>query len=106
MSDTMKLLNLDQICLIFQPPENLIEPVVLEYVERMKRHEKLEPILVCFDGERYFLKDGFHRVEAARRLKRRKITANVTRGTLEEMEAEWQEYLRAVKQDLADWNKR
>jgi hypothetical protein len=60
------MLRLDQICLVFQPPEKLVEPVVRDYVERMTRGEKLDPISVCYDGERYLLKDGFHRVDASR----------------------------------------
>jgi hypothetical protein len=48
------------------------------------------------------LKDGFHRLEAARRLKHRKILAEVTNGTLEEMEAEWRQELEALKRNLAD----
>ena len=67
----------------------------------MTRGEKIEPISVCYDGERYLLKDGFHRLEAARRLKRRKISAEVTKGTLEEMETEWRQHLEAAKRNLA-----
>jgi hypothetical protein len=96
-----RMLQIDQICLVFQPPENLFETDVQKYVKRMTRREKIEPISVRYDGERYLLKDGFHRLEAARRLKRRKISAEVTKGTLEEMEAEWQQHLKALKLSLA-----
>jgi ParB-like chromosome segregation protein Spo0J len=96
-----KTLQIDQICLDFQGPDNLMEPTIQEYVDRMIRGRKIKPILVCYDGKRYLLKDGFHRLEAARRLKRRKISAEVTKGTLEEMEADWRQYLEKLKRSLA-----
>jgi ParB-like chromosome segregation protein Spo0J len=96
-----KTLQIDQICLDFQPPENLIEPIVQEFVDRMIRGRKIKPILVCYDGKRYLLKDGFHRLEAARRLKRHKISAEVTKGTLEEMEADWRQNLEELKRSWA-----
>jgi uncharacterized ParB-like nuclease family protein len=64
-----KMLRIDQIFLDFQPAENLIERDVRDYVARMTRGEKIEPITVRYDGQRYLLENGFHRVEAARRLK-------------------------------------
>jgi hypothetical protein len=97
---TTQCLQIDLISLDFQSPENLIDSVVNDYVEQMVRGEKLKPILVCFDGKRYLLKDGFHRLEAARRLKHQTISAEVTEGTLEQMEAEFQQMLRAIKQEL------
>jgi hypothetical protein len=90
-----------QICLDFQRPENLIEDVVQEYVDRMTWGEKIDPISVCYDGKRYLLKGGFHRLEAAQRLKRRRISAEATKGTLEEMEAEWRQDLAKLKRSLA-----
>jgi hypothetical protein len=96
-----RTLQIDQICLDFQRPENLIEPTVQEYVDRMTRGRKIKPILVCYDGKRYLLKNGFHRLEAARRLERRKISAEVTKGTLEEMEADWRHGLEKIKRGLA-----
>ena len=62
-----KTLAINRLCLDFQRPENLIETRVEELVMQMRRGEKAEPVTVCFDGTRYLLKDGFHRVEAARR---------------------------------------
>src|SRR5690242_17643047 len=79
--EMQKMLRIDQICLDFQRPENLIEDVVQEYVDRMIRGERIDPISVCYDGKRYLLKDGFHRLEAAQRLRRRTISAEVTKGT-------------------------
>jgi hypothetical protein len=96
------MLRIDQICLDFQRSENLIEEDVQGYVDRMTRGEKIEPISVRYDGKRYLLENGFHRLEAARRLKHRRISAEVTKGTLEEMEAEWrQQGLERLKRSLA-----
>src|SRR5215831_18807063 len=82
------LLPIDQICLDFQRPEALFEDRVEYYMSRMLHGAKIKPIAVCFDGTRYLLKDGFHRVEAAHRLGRQRLDARVTLGTLEEMEAD------------------
>jgi len=95
-----KTLAINRLCLDFQRPENLIETRVEELVMQMLRGEKTEPVTVCFDGTRYLLKDGFHRVEAARRLGHRRISAEVIPGTLEEMEAEFRQMMEAVKRDL------
>jgi hypothetical protein len=94
------MLAINQLCLVFQPPQNLIEPQVEEYIKQMTGGEKIDPVIVCFDGTRYLLKDGFHRVEAARRLGHRKISAEITRGTLEEMEAEFRQRLETLKREL------
>ena len=101
-----KMLRIDQIRLDFQPSKNLIEDVAEEYVDRMTRGEETDPISVCYDGKLYFLKDGFHRLEASQRLKRRRISAEVTKGTLEEMEAEWRQGLEKLKRSLAHDAKR
>jgi hypothetical protein len=98
-----KMLTINRLCLDFQPSENLIELQVEEYMEQMLRGGKTEPITVCFDGTRYLVKDGFHRVEAARRLGRRRLSAEVIPGTLEEMEAEFRRMLEAAKRDLRQW---
>ena len=98
--DMRKTLAINRLCLDFQRPENLIEIRVEELVMQLLRGEKTEPVTVCFDGTRYLLKDGFHRVEAARRLRRRRISAEVIPGTLEEMEAEFRQMMEAVKRDL------
>jgi ParB-like chromosome segregation protein Spo0J len=82
----------------FQPKENLIEETVESYVSAIRNGEKLEPITVRFDGSNYFLQDGFHRLEAARRTARKEIRADVSPGTLEEMEAEWREMLDRLKE--------
>lgn len=44
---------------------------------------------VRFDGQNHFLQDGFHRLEAALRLGIKLIDAEISSGTLQEMQAEW-----------------
>lgn len=39
------------------------------------------PVIVYFDGADHWLGDGYHRVEAARKIKRTTITAEVREGT-------------------------
>jgi|SRR5882724_5443136 len=94
-------LPLEMIRLDFQPHENLIPEVVMDYRERMKRRDRIEAVVVCHDGANYWLQDGFHRFEAARDLGRKTILAEVIPGTLADMEAEWQRYLTALKSELA-----
>ena len=89
----------------FQPAENLDDEKVLFYIEKLKSGEALEPVTVCFDGEGYFLKDGFHRVAASSAMGRRVIEAEVTPGTLAEMEREWRDALELAKAELSAWAK-
>ncbi len=93
-------LSLDQIRFDFQPSENLTEETVADYLSRIQAGETLEPVRVRFDGESYFLEDGFHRVEAMRRAGIATIDAEVLPGTLDEMEARFQEYLKELKASL------
>lgn len=96
-----KVLNIDVIRLDFQPKENLIEETVQEYLAILQRGETVSPVRVRFDGKDYFLEDGFHRLEATRRAGLTKVKAVVIPGTLEDMEAEFAEYLKALKRSLA-----
>jgi hypothetical protein len=84
----------------FQPRENLIEETVQKYVERLRRGGRLRPLRVRFDGEEYFLEDGFHRLEAARRVGIKTIEVESRPGTLAEMEAEFDKYLERLKAKL------
>ena len=93
-------LRLSTIRLDFQPAENLIEETVQMYVGRLERGETLPPIRVRFDGSSYFLEDGFHRVEAARRCGRKTLKAEILPGTLTEMEAEFRDYLNRLRDHL------
>lgn len=97
----IEVLALSALRLDFQPPENLIEETVQKYIGALKAGERLPPVRVRFDGENYFLEDGFHRLEAARRFGIVKIEAEILSGGLAEMEAEWKDYLAQLKRSLA-----
>ena len=45
-------------------PNGLNLSTVAEYAERMKAGDKFPPIVCFFDGENYWLADGFHRLQA------------------------------------------
>jgi len=94
------VLKISDIRLDFQPPENLIEEKVREYVERRRRGESFAPIRVRFDGTNYFCEDGFHRLEAARRMGFATIKTEVRPGTLAEMEDKFAKYLKRLKVSL------
>lgn len=55
--------------------------VVFEYAELMKAGHVFPPITVFFDGTKFWLADGFHRVEAARDVGAKEIAADVHEGT-------------------------
>src|SRR5579859_4747125 len=93
-------LRLEVIRLDFQPHENLIPETVASYARRIKRRERIEPVFVCYDGVNFWLKDGFHRYQAAWDLGRKTITAEVVSGTLADMKAEWQRYMTGLKSEL------
>ena len=54
--------------------------VVREYADDMADGAIFPPVIVYFDGTDYWLGDGFHRVEAARKLERETINAEVRDG--------------------------
>jgi ParB-like nuclease domain len=94
-------LNLDLLRLDFQPSANLLEDVVQEKMNQIAAGEGFEPIIVRYDGESYFVQDGFHRVEAAHRCNVQDIDAEISPGTLQEIEREFREMLTMLKADLA-----
>ena len=98
--ETSRSLHISAIRLDFQPAENLIEETVQMYVEQLKRGEILPLLRVRFDGRNYFLEDGFHRVEAAKRCGVKTLDAEVLPGTLTEMESEFEDYLKRLRTDL------
>jgi hypothetical protein len=93
----LSLLRLD-----FQDSECLIGEIVQKNVDRIADGETLEPITVRFDGESYFVQDGFHNLEAAHRCDQSEIEAEILPGTLQDMEAEFHEMLNALKRDLRE----
>jgi hypothetical protein len=99
-----RTLRLDEILLDFQSTDFLIEETVYEYMTKMQRGVAIDPVIVRFDGSRYFCQDGFHRIEAAKRIGRKRIKAQISPGTLAEMEAEFQEkVMPEVKKTLQAW---
>ena len=52
-----------------------------EYAEAMDAGAQFPPVLVFYDGEEYWLADGFHRVEAASRLEWTDIAVEIRSGT-------------------------
>lgn len=80
------------------------EDVVVEYVEAMNSGALFPAVDVYYDGSVYWLADGFHRVEASRRLGRKTIDANVHTGDkrdaiLHAMSANLRHGLRATRDD-------
>lgn len=64
-----------------QPRAELREDVIEDYAEAMRGGAVFPPVVVYFDGETYWLADGFHRVKAARAASRTTIAAEVRQGT-------------------------
>lgn len=59
----------------------LQDSTVDEYAEAMDDGAEFPPILVFYDGEKYWLADGFHRVAAAKKLEWGEIAAIIRSGT-------------------------
>jgi len=70
-----------------QPRAKINQGIVSEYADAMNRGEEFPPIQVMHDGESYWLYDGFHRLEAARKNGRNQIEAEIHQGTKED--AQW-----------------
>lgn len=64
-----------------QARAELNENTINDYQMEMKSGAKFPPVVVFYDGESYWLADGFHRVEAALRAGFVKIHAEVKQGT-------------------------
>ncbi|GEM_PF-6664755 len=96
----IKRVSISNIRLDFQLPEVLDREKVIEYVNKIKHRETLPLIQVRFDGENYFLQDGFHRVEAAKRCGLKTLKAEVTKGTIKDMEEEFQTSLKTALVEL------
>jgi hypothetical protein len=65
-----------------QPRAALDDDTIAEYAEAMERGVTFPPIVLFYDGEWYWLADGYHRRKAALKLKRETIAAEVRQGTL------------------------
>ena len=70
-----------------QPRMKLTAEAVTEYAEAMTNGEALPPCVVMFDGDTYWLCDGFHRLTAAKQIALKTIECIVVVGT--RVEAMW-----------------
>ncbi len=61
---------------------SLDEAVIEEYAEAMRKGDRFPPIDVYFDGEDYYVADGFHRVRAAIKAGFDEINAKVHAGNV------------------------
>jgi uncharacterized ParB-like nuclease family protein len=64
-----------------QPRAQLDDATVVEYTEALGNGNEFPPVVVFYDGETYWLADGFHRVESHRRAGHTDITASIRQGT-------------------------
>jgi hypothetical protein len=94
-------LAIQKIRLDFQPPENLCEENVSYHLGKFRRREKIEPLVVYFDGVHYYLFDGFHRVAAPVKVGRKRLLAEVKRGNLADMEIQWRARMAGFFKELA-----
>lgn len=58
----------------------LNEDTVSDYAEAMERGDKFPAVTVFTDGAEYYLADGFHRVEALRRIGKKSVVAELQDG--------------------------
>lgn len=70
-----------------QPRASMNLIAIAEYAEVMKNGRQFPPLEVVFDGDSYWLWDGFHRKAAAEQAELIEVDVNITEGTLQD--AEW-----------------
>lgn len=70
-----------------QPRAVLDFEAIEDYAEGMSAGVKFPPVVVFYDGDNYWLADGFHRVKAAYAAGFDTVQAEIQQGTLEE--AQW-----------------
>jgi hypothetical protein len=63
-----------------QPRTGIDRKTVEAYADDMQRGDQFPPIVVFFDGEHFWLGDGFHRLAAARAIKAETISCEVHQG--------------------------
>lgn len=67
-----------------QPRSRLNEEVVADYAEDMQNEKIFPPVVVYYDGQDYWLADGFHRVKAAEQAGLESIAVDLRHGTRRE----------------------
>ncbi|MBI4905144.1 MAG: ParB/RepB/Spo0J family partition protein [Acidobacteria bacterium] len=70
-----------------QPRAALDPDAINDYAKAMSNGAKFPPVTVFYDGERYWLADGFHRVKAAEAAGLKSLECDIRQGTLED--ARW-----------------
>ena len=65
-----------------QPRATISKDVVGEYVADMLDGAEFPPVTVFYDGESYWLADGFHRLSAYRRTGAHEVSAEIRMGTV------------------------
>lgn len=73
-----------------QPRDGISQLHVADMRIALQHSKPLPPVEVIYDGESYWLWDGFHRIEAHIAEERTTIAANVRQGTLQD--AQWESY--------------
>jgi len=64
-----------------QPRASLNSELIDEYAEAMSAGAKFPPAIVFYDGTSYWLADGFHRFEAAKKIGSQNIAVDIRQGT-------------------------
>lgn len=64
-----------------QARAGLNDETVAEYAAAIEANDAMPPVVVFYDGETYWLADGFHRVAARARVGRLTVKADVRQGT-------------------------
>lgn len=89
MKQTTRRLSLEKIQCArdVQPRVETDKTAVAEYAERLEANDQLPPVVVFFDGETYWLAEGFHRLLAHKKAGRKQIDCIVIEGT--KADAQW-----------------
>lgn len=79
----IKTLNLGVLVLDqkLQSRIEIVEDTVSDYADAMSAGDKFPPVLVYFDGVKYYLTDGYHRYHASKRAGKASIECEIVHGT-------------------------
>lgn len=87
-----------------QPREKLDTEHIEDLIRDWRKGDRFEPALAYYDGQFYWLTDGYHRDKALEELGESKILVEIRSGTLED--AKWHSYCvnqhKALKRSNAD----
>lgn len=67
-----------------QPRVAMDKATIEEYATAIKNGDKLPPVTIFYDGTKYWLSDGWHRLEAAISAGQTDISAEIRRGSYED----------------------